>query len=138
MTKAELEKKTNGLRAKIELASSTMSDKDASTAPELFRGMNYDGALIEAGTRIRWGSVIKKAAVAIWDREENNPDNAPTLWAELEYREGIRIIPEIITVTKAFSKGELGWWGDVIYKSLVDNNVYTPAQYAANWELANE
>lgn len=127
-----------GLRAKIELASSSMSDKDASTAPELFPKLKQDGSLVKAGTRIKWRNALMKAAVDLWDREENDPDHAPALWEEPEYREGIRIIPEVITVTKAFSAGELGWWRDVIYRSKVDMNVYTPEQYAPNWELVDE
>lgn len=30
---------------------------------------------------------------------------------------------------------ELGRWGDVKYRSLMDANVYTPEQYAAGWEI---
>ena len=111
-----------------------LPDNEASTVPSLYEGMKYDGSLIEAGTRINWHDTVVKAAVDLWDNEENNPDNAPTLWEELLYRDGIRIIPEVITVTTAFSEGELGWWGDEIWKSLVNSNVYTPGQYAANWE----
>ena len=62
----------------------------------------------------------------MWDRQENNPDNAPVLWEDVMYKDGYRIIPEIITVQAAFSKGEIGWWKDKLYKSIVDNNVYTP------------
>lgn len=51
------------------------------------------------------------------------------------YREGYRIIPDTITVGLAFSAGEIGWWGDALYRSKVDNNVYAPDQYAANWEV---
>ena len=103
---------------------------------ELFPRLKRDGSLVEAGTRINWHGKVLIAGAALWDLEENDPDHAPTLWEELEYREGIRIIPEAITVTKAFSEGELGWWGDVLYRSKVNNNVYTPAQYPNNWELA--
>lgn len=78
---------------------------------------------------------IKKAAVDLWDTAENDPDNAPTLWEDLQYRDGYRIIPEVITVTSAFAKGECGWWGTVLYRSLMDGNVYTPEQYAGGWEV---
>ena len=40
-------------------------------------------------------------------------------------------------IIKTFAKGEKGYWetdGNV-YVSLVDVNVYTPEQYAANWEI---
>ena len=114
--------------------STSLDDKTASTAPDMFPRLKEDGALVSAGTRINWGGTVKKAAVDLWDTVENNPDNAPALWADIDYKDGFRIIPEVITVTTAFSKDECGWWGDTLYKSLVDNNVYTPEQYALNWE----
>lgn len=122
-------------RAAMVEAAPSLSDKTASTAPQMFDGLKLDGSLVKAGTRINWKGVVKKAAVDLWDTAENTPDSAPALWADLDYREGIRIIPEVITVSTAFAKDELGWWGDVKYRSLVDANVYTPAQYAANWEV---
>lgn len=133
MTKTELNEKTAELRRKIELAASTMSDKDASTAPELFPTLHYTGNSVSAGTRIRWGNVIKVAAVTLWDREDNDPDHAPTLWEELDYIDGVRKIPEVITVAKAFSLNERGWWKGEVYVSLIDTNVYNPEQYAAGW-----
>lgn len=114
-----------------------LSDAEASTVPSLYEGMKYDGSLISAGARIPWGGKLMKAAVDLWDNEENSPDNAPTLWVELKYKDGIRIIPETITVPTAFSEGEDGYWeaDDSIYTSLVNGNVYTPVEYPANWEL---
>lgn len=93
-----------------------------------------DTPLIRAGTRIRWGDGLKKAAVDLWDTVANNPDNSPTLWADLRYKNGFRIIDEVLTVTTAFSNGELGWWGDELYRSKKDSNVYTPAVRPEDWE----
>lgn len=123
------------LRAMIEKAAASLSDADASMSAKLFPKLKYDGSLIEAYTRINWKGKVMKNGAALWDREENDPDHAPTLWSELEYRDGIRVIPETITVITQFHKDELGWWGDVLYRSKVDGNAYTPAQYAANWEV---
>ena len=109
-------------------------DATASRAVEFHPGMEYNGKLIPAKTRIRWGKVLKRPAVDIWDTKENNPDNAPTLWEDIAYCDGFRIIPEIITATLAFSEGEYGWWEDKLYRSKVNGNVYTPAVYPDNWE----
>lgn len=128
------QEKARRLRPIIEKAAASLDDKDASMSAELYPHLKQDGSLVEAGTRINWKGEVVKAAAALWDTEQNNPDNAPNLWQKLDYREGIRIIPEVIYLAQAFSKDELGWWGDVIYKSLVDTNVYTPEQYPANWE----
>lgn len=122
------------LRAMIEAAAGNLTDADASTAAELFPRLKQDGSLVSAGTRINWNGKVKRAAVDLWDRTENNPENAPTLWEDIGYRDGIRIIPETITAGTAFAKDELGWWGDTLYKSLLDANVWTPEQNASGWE----
>lgn len=122
----------------IEAAIAVLDDAAASTVIPLFGSMKYDGAVIKAGRRINWNGVLKRAAADLWDREDNNPDNAPALWEDILYRGGIRIIPESITVGLAFALGERGWWGDVLYESTADNNVYTPEQYADNWKVVEE
>lgn len=126
------------LRAIVEQAASSLDDKTASTAGMLFPRLKQDGALVKAGTRINWNGKLKRAAVDLWDTADNSPDSDPELWADIQYRNGYRIIPETITVTTAFAEGEYGWWGGVLYKSKRNSNVYTPAQYADNWEAVTE
>ena len=123
------------LRVIIETAAASLDDKTASTAPTLFPRLKQDGSLIKAGTRINYNGSIKRAAVDLWDTADNSPDNAPTLWEDILYRNGYRIIPDVITAGTAFALDELGWWGDKLYKSLLSANVYTPEQYPRGWEL---
>jgi hypothetical protein len=123
------------LRAMIEKAAGAgLDDKDGSAAVELYPVLKGGGALVSAGTRINWKGSLKRAAVDLWDTAENTPEAAPTLWEDVLYKNGVRVIPTTITVGLAFAKDELGYWGDDLYKSLVDANVYTPEQYAQNWE----
>lgn len=122
------------LRAIVEQAASSLDDQTASTAPALLRRLKQDGKLVSAGTRINWGCVIKRAAVDLWDTAANTPDAAPTLWEDISYRAGYRVIPETITAGTAFALDELGWWGNKLYKSKLAANVYTPEQYPAGWE----
>lgn len=127
--------KARKMRAAMETAAVSLDDATASTAPEMFPRLKGDGGLVKAGTRICWGGTLKQAAVDLWDNEANTPDAAPTLRGDVLYRGGIRVIPETITVGLAFAKGEKGWWGDVLYASTMDANVYTPEQYPAGWEI---
>lgn len=122
------------LRSIVEQAAVSLDDKTASTAATLFPRLKQSGELIAAGTRINWGGTIKKAAADLWDTAENNPDNAPALWENIEYKDGYRFIPEIITVTTAFAKDECGWWKGNLFKSLLDGNVYNPDEYPVGWE----
>lgn len=111
-------------------------DALASTVVELYPTLKEDGSLIKAGTRIHWNNGIKRAATDLWDTAENNPDNAPALWEDINYREGYRVIPETLTTGTAFMINECGWWKDTLYKSLIDNNVWTPDAYPAGWAVA--
>ena len=119
----------------IDKALPTFDDKSASMLTILYPVMQYNGVLIPAKTRINWCGKLKRAAMDVWDTETNNPDNAPALWEDIDYRDGFRIIPEIITATLAFSEGEYGWWKDVLYRSKVGGNVYTPEVYPDYWEV---
>lgn len=126
------------LHSVIDAGRKIVDDKTASIAPELFDLLEEDGSLIEHGTRINWNGTLKRAAVDLWDTKENNPDNAPTLWEDIQYRRGYRIIPETVTAGLAFAKDECGWWGDVLYRSTIESNVWTPEQYPAGWEVYDD
>lgn len=128
-------RKYKNLTYVINAGKALLDDKTASIAPELYDEMKYSGELIKAGLRINWNGMLKRAAVDLWDTEENNPDNAPTLWEDTAYKAGVRIIPEVITAGTAFTKDEQGWWNDKLYISLIDNNVWTPDTYSAGWIL---
>lgn len=110
------------------------TDALASLAIYAYPQLDEDGELIKAGTRIYWKGQLKRAAVDLWDAAESNPDNAPSLWEDINYKEGYRVIPETITVGTAFALGERGWWNGVLYESLLSANVYTPAVYPAGWK----
>lgn len=123
------------LFADIEKLRTGASDAVASTAVSAYPKLTKDGALVKAGTRINWNGVLKRAAADLWDTAENNPDNAPALWENINYRDGYRIIPDVITTGLTFGLDECGWWGDTLYRSKLTANVYTPEQYPAGWEL---
>lgn len=123
------------LRAIVEQAAASLPDKEASEGAPLFPRLKQDGALVKAGTRINWRGRIKRAAVDLWDTEDNTPDTAPTLWEDIAYRDGYRIIPATISAGAAFAEGECGWWGDTLYKSLLASNAWTPEAYPAGWEV---
>ena len=126
------------LRAIVEQAAASLDDQTASEGAALFPRLKQDGALVKAGTRINWNGQLKRAAVDLWDTGENNPDRAPDLWEDIDYREGLRIIPKTITAGTAFALDECGWWGDTLYRSTISANVWTPEQYSAGWEAVTE
>ena len=131
-------KEAKALRAAMLEAAPSLSDQTASTAPMMFDSLKQNSELVKAGTRINWNGVVKRAAVDLWDTAESAPDVAVSLWEDLNYKNGIRIIPDVITAGLAFAKGESGYWNDVLHVSLIDNNVWTPDTYPTGWEVAEE
>ena len=125
------------VKTKINEVVEGVSDEAALLAPEIFPIMKNNNELIKAGTRINWKGEVKRAAVDLYDKVDNNPDNAPTLWEDLIYKEDYRVIPEDITTGTAFTKGERGWWQGSLYESLIDNNVWTPDSYPSGWTQIN-
>ena len=126
------------IRAALDKLATSATDAVASTAVIAYPRLKGTGELIPVGTRINWNGILKRAASDLWDTVENNPDNAPTLWEDIQYKDGYRFIPEVITVGTAFAKDECGWWNDKLYKSLLEANTYTPEQYALGWEEVTE
>lgn len=125
----------------IEKAASAVDDKTASEIAELLPVMKLDGSVIEAGKRYYFpedtAAPVKRAAVTLWDTEANTPANARDLWEDILYKNGIRIIPAVITAGLAFSEGEKGWWEGVLYRSILPTaNTWTPEEYPDGWELA--
>ena len=82
-----------------------------------------------------WRMVLRKCTTM---SPSPTPEAAPSLWEDVLYKNGARIIPATITAGLAFSKGERGYWGDVLYESLLDNNVWTPEAYPDGWKKVAE
>lgn len=123
------------LRSLLEKAAASLDDKDASQCAEFFPRMKYNGNLITYKTRINWNGTVKMAAADLWDLENNNPDNAPNLWTNIDYKDGYRYIKANASAAEAFAKGEKGWWEDQLYESLYDANIYTPQTWPMGWKL---
>ena len=126
--------RARALRAAMDKAGGMLSDAQASTVTEIYPLLKGNGELVSMGTRVQWKGEIRRARADLWDTLENDPDHAPSLWERVAYREGIRVIPDVITAENPFSLGERGWWGDALYESLMNANVYTPEAYPAGWK----
>lgn len=109
-------------------------DKLASSSAEVFPKLKNNSQLIKAGTKINFNGTLKRARVDLWDTETNNPDNAPTLWEDLAYKAGYRVLTSQITAENTVALNELCWYNNKLYRSLIANNVWLPDAYPAGWE----
>ena len=135
MTRVE---RARQLRPVLVTAVAGLDDKTASQAIEFAAVLDGNGALVPVNTRINWRGVLKRARVDLWDTPESDPDHAPELWEDVLYRDGIRVIPEHIPATDPFNYGDLGWWGEVLMRSIFEGvNTWTPEEYPTAWEVVN-
>lgn len=108
---------------------------EISLHPDLFPRLKGDGSLIKAGTHINWNGIIKRAANALWDTVENDPDNAPDLWNDIEYREGLRVLTGPIPATNPVQADEICWYKDQKWKNISGvPSVFLPDEYPSGWE----
>lgn len=133
-------KEAKALVAALVTLRSAATDQTASQAAAAYPMLKGDGALVQNGTRVNYNGTVWRAAVDLWDNEQSTPDAAPDLWSKLDFKDGYRYIPETITVSLAFSKGERGWWTDgKLYESIYEGqNVWTPTAYPAGWKIVEE
>ena len=133
------------IRAILEEAMQTtaLSDQKASQAPTLFPSFksllksNKTFTQEDVNNRFRFIYNNKMYVVIQPHTMQENwtPDTAISLYETIDYVDGIRIIQTYITSANPFSKDEIGIDANGIkWRSLVDFNVYTPEQYANNWE----
>lgn len=130
-----LHEEAQALRAEASAAPEALTDNAALLATNIFPTLKGNGALVKAGIRINYNGKLYRAKADLWDYTEYNPEAASALWELVTYTNGIRDIPEVITASAAFAKGELGYWKGATYESLIDNNVWTPEAYSAGWKL---
>lgn len=124
------------LKDKLTELADALPDELAAKHPDIYGELQESGELVPANKRFNWGGKVMKAKVDLWDRADQNPDNAPTLWDELKFSEtNYREIPEIITTELAFGKDEIGFWpkDGKHYKAKRDGVVHNPDVYPRDW-----
>ena len=125
------------LQDKLESIADALPDDLAAQHPEIYGELRNSGELVPTNKRIKWNGVVMKAKVDLWDRLDQNPENAPELWDELKFGEtGYREIPEVITTELAFGKGEIGYWppDGKHYRAVRNGVVHNPEVYPRDWE----
>lgn len=121
------------LRGLIEAAAVSLDDETALDGIELFPAWDPCAAY-EIGNRVRYSDTLYKCLQAHTAQEDWTPVNAPSLWARV-------LIPDPGEIpdwtqpdsTNPYMKGDKVRFEGRIYESLIDNNVWSPADYPAGW-----
>lgn len=123
------------IRKMIENAASKLNDDEALDSLILFPNWTT-GVAYNVDDRVRENNKLWKCLQPHTSQEGWNPSSTPALWVEVarpgEYRE----IKDNMSSTEMFAKDEIGWYKEKtnLYKSLIDNNIYTPITYPMGWQ----
>ena len=131
MTLKELAQK---LRPYIEKAAISLTDEDALEAVNLFHSWREDEQYT-VDDRVNFEGILYKCLQAHTSQADWTPAAAPSLWAKVLIPDA-NIIPEWEQPdsTNAYMRGDKIIFEGVIYESLIDNNIWSPAVYPAGWQ----
>ena len=122
------------LRRAIEQAVQSLPTEIALEVPSLFEKWTVNKA-VEVGERREYEGTLYEVVQAHTTQGNWTPDATPALWKEVA-PEGV--IPEWkqpLGAHDAYQKGDKVLYNELVYVSIVDNNVWEPTVYG--WELDN-
>lgn len=129
--------KARHLRALIEKAAVSLPDEDALEAVELFpawaTGVSYTVAL-----RVRYEGKLYRCEQAHTSQSDWIPPAVPALWTEVALPGEIPVWRQPTGAQDAYKVGDKVHYPDKqgpVYRSLIDGNVWSPADYPQGWEV---
>lgn len=134
MTLIELAQK---LRPYIEKAAISLSDEDALEAVNLFPNWRENESYA-IDQRVKYEEILYKCLQAHTSQASWTPIAAPSLWAKVLIPDE-NVIPEWEQPdsTNAYKIGDRVMFNGVVYESVINNNVWSPATYPAGWKEVN-
>lgn len=63
------------------------------------------------------------------------PENLPAQWGFVWSNDPKHALPFVAISTSPYMKGNCCIENDMVYRSLIDNNVWAPSAYAQGWEI---
>lgn len=125
------------LREMLHKASASLPDEDALEAVELFPVWAVD-AQYAVNDRVRFDSKLYRCVQAHSSQQDWTPPATPALWTEVAKPSEIPVWKQPTGAQDAYNTGDLVHYPDAdgpVYRSTIDNNVWSPADYPQGWEV---
>lgn len=126
------------LRLELNEIISEMTDEEAIERPILFPNWKSEKEYT-ANERVRYGGRIFKVLQNHTSQDDWTPSRAPSLFAEiLTSEDGEPQEWQQPSSTNPYLTGDKVIYNGQIYKSLIDNNIWSPVDYPQGWQLITE
>ena len=127
------------IRPLIEKAAVSLSDNDALEAVELFPLWAADTEYA-VDVRVRYADKFYRCVQGHTSQSGWEPPATPALWTEVARPGEIPVWRQPTGVQDAYMTGDKVHYptaDDPVYRSTVDNNVWSPEAYPAGWEVVS-
>lgn len=124
------------IRALIEKASTSLEDGDAMEAVALFPAW-AEGIAYAIGQRVQYNGTLYKCVQAHTSQADWTPAATPALWTEVAAPGEIPVWRQPTGAQDAYNTGDRVHYptaDDPVYRSKIDGNVWSPADYPEGWE----
>lgn len=124
------------LRFLLMRQAASLSDEDILEVPAFVEkwkaGVDY-----VVGDRLNHNGTLYKVLQAHTSQDGWEPESAPSLFAKLLAGQGGTDVGEWTQPdsTNPYNTGDRCLYNGVLYESVIDNNVWSPADYPAGWKL---
>lgn len=112
-----------------------LTDEQAETVPDVFPAWVVDTAY-SAGDRRRHGGILYKCVQPHTSQEGWEPPNAPALWTRIGEPGEVPVWVQPTGAQDAYNTGDRVRYPEAsspVYESLIDGNVWSPADYPDGW-----
>ena len=126
------------LRQELNEIIGEMTDEEAIKRPILFPNWK-SGKQYTINERIRYGGRIFKVLQNHTSQEDWTPSRAPSLFSEILTSETVEPQEwQQPSSTNPYLTGDKVIYNGQIYESLIDNNIWSPADYPTGWKLIQD
>ena len=131
------------LRKAIQKFASTLSEDEAMEIATVFDPWST-GVSYEVGTYVTYGSnnvgdpQLYKVVQSHTSQDDWTPDTTASLYTPIGLDDsGYTVWSKPTGAHDAYNVGDIVNYNDILYKSLINGNVYSPDEYPAGWEIVS-
>lgn len=131
--------KARELRATVEKLAQTLDDENALENIELFPKWSGASVQYEEGQKVKYEDTLYRVLTTHTSQSDWNPVDAPSLFAQVLVSQDGEPLPWVQpSSTNPYNTGDRVIFNDKVYESLIDNNVWSPADYPMGWKEITE
>lgn len=136
----EVDAKEESLNKIGKIVANQVTDDVVALSIQEFYDIWEVGVLYPVGRYITHNDILYKVLTEHTSQTDWTPDAAPSLFAKVLIDPTGETIPEWVQPdsTNAYMTGDKVTYEGVVYESTIDNNIWSPADYPAGWQIVEE